>query len=162
MTRVLALVALWVGLAAPVSALTCMPFTIADSFDYAQKSPWRVIVVLGELSTPEPLDPYANLDHDAMPRDVSYPATLTGMQATTTGFDVPFSETVTVRVSCAGDSCAGTRDGVSMIAFVYVQDDGSLVLSAEPCGSDMFYHPTQAQIRLIERCMANPSRCSGK
>lgn len=136
LARMLALVAALAG-ATEAAALSCMAPDVRRSFRDAQAAPETYVIVQGMLTMQNP--------------NRSRVGRLEGHMATRDGFTRPFSARVRLRHTCLGPWCGSVSPG-AVLAFVQRNGDGYLIQEG-PCSGNVFYSPTEQQIRQVIRCL---------
>lgn len=156
MIRFMSLIAALLMTTGPVMALSCYPADATDYFWQAQQSPDRYIVVHGTVSVrSEPTPSHRSPDR----KGITYRGTFSGKQATKSGFKTVEDFDVIVRVTCVASWCGGPVSGQPVLAFLKKTRSGYELLSS-PCNDLLVRNPSGADLRSVDRCMVNPSRCA--
>ncbi|WP_438956567.1 hypothetical protein [Cognatiyoonia sp.] len=144
--------------AAQASALSCMRPDVATTFLQMNEVPEPVYVLRGTFEFDESLQSQGVVNEPRDPDPI--PATFTGHGLTLDGFTSRFLRPVIVQPVCYGSWCGSMAAGEEVITFAKgVGDD--IVLEANPCGSTVFYEPTQTMIDDLVSCIRG-NRCEPK
>ncbi|AWI84470.1 hypothetical protein CEW88_12715 [Alloyangia pacifica] len=133
---------LLLGVASPAFALKCLPPDVARDVRAAKSEQTEWIAVNGMLET------------GPVPRSSGeVPARFWGWALGRAGFDRPFDQRITLRVSCYGPWCGEARTGP--MAALLKREEGRLVLIADPCNANRWPGPSARQVRaLVKSCGA--------
>ncbi|SLN39858.1 hypothetical protein ROA7450_01899 [Roseovarius albus] len=141
----------------PVLALSCLPPDVARTYNFAQESEDRFVVVYGELSFDEVKLPQTDWENqEATPPDTFIPATLKGQSLDQTGFAKPFVQEITMNARCFGPWCAGGTSDLDYLAFLKETDEGYL-LELDPCGGMAFVQPSKETLNKVKACFQGKS-----
>lgn len=152
MTRIALIITLLLA-GVEASALSCRAPDIATTFQEADASSDRYLVVTGRLSFDAALLPAAPQDapNKTQP-DTLIPARLDGYSLTRQGFTTRFTRDIVLNAQCFGPWCARPVPNTAYLAFVKLTDDG-YQLDAGPCGFWLFPNPTRAQKTRAQHCL---------
>lgn len=133
-------------------ALSCLPPDVARTFNFAQESEDRFIVVHGQLKFDETKLPQTDWENQgATPPNTFIPATLTGQSLDQTGFSKSFDQEITINARCLGPWCAGGVSDHEYLAFLKETEEG-YSLELDPCGGMAFVEPNTEALSKVEAC----------
>lgn len=133
-------------------ALSCMPWTLEDSYARAAESRDAYVVVLGQIAFAERDLPPLDWDRQQVtPPETRVSGRIEGQALGPGGFATPFSGPLTLVVQCFGPWCAHLKDGARYLAFLRKVVDG-YELHADPCTQMGWQDPTVAQIDRVLAC----------
>lgn len=146
---------LWIAIALSLvanqaAALSCMRPDVATTFNQMNEVPEDVYVLRGTLDFDESLLPQGAVNEERTPEPIQ--ATFNGNGLTLEGFTSSFGSPVVVQSICYGPWCGGVGSGKDLITFAKVIDD-DIVIEVDPCGSTVFYEPTQSMIEDLKSCI---------
>lgn len=148
----LLLAALLFGLSAPpAEALSCRRPDVARSFQAADTSPERYVVVLGQLDFDATPPPKTRPGQPPQPRRLR--ARLQGRGVTPTGFGAWVDRDITVEITCVSAWCGSVPKFEQMLMFLRQSGNG-LTLEAGPCPQFHFPSPTAADLATLRRCLS--------
>lgn len=136
-----------------VAALSCMPHSVEATYQAAQDSAQRYVVVQGQLDFDAGQLPKkrGKLDNDA--KTVVLRGRLTGASLSAAGFVTPYAKPVRVTLACFGPWCGAVTSGAQVLAFVE-QGAGGPMVTVTPCGGDLFERPTRQMLRAVQQCFS--------
>lgn len=142
--------------ATQAAALTCVRPGPVQSFQMAQDSPDRYIVLYGSLSADPALFPPS--DGSLTPQLPSIldpapvPASFTGHSLTREGFTRDASGPLLLQPTCAGPWCGGPPGRGPLLAFARLTEAGP-VIEIDPCRTWVYPLPSLAVLELLAACM---------
>lgn len=142
--------ALLLALPQPAEALSCLRPDIARSYQQADRSKDRYIMVLGTLAFDPALLPETGAGNTA---PTTIPARLNGQPITPNGFGKPFQRPVTLEISCAGSWCGSVPAGTEMLMFLR-QTAAGYTLDVGPCPGSAFVQPSEETLATARRCLS--------
>lgn len=150
--RTLMISTLVVATALPAAAMTpsCGRTDPVELYREAHASADRFVILLGQLQTEEDL---AELDNQHEP----FVAPFTGHQLTSQGFTEPLEAPVEVTHFCDASFlglCGSIMPGRETLLFARQAEDGSLHVTAGPCGQWAQQFVTPEEIEELTACAA--------
>lgn len=138
--------------AAPVSALSCQPWSHLHAWHAAAQVETLYLIVRGSLLFDETELPVTDWDNQQVrPQLTQLSAYLTGDQLGRNGFATSFRQSVTLEVLCYGPWCASAVSGESYVLFVELREQ-DFVVSINPCGGSILPAAEQIESDLMN-CM---------
>ena len=137
--------------AGPLQALSCLPPDVASAYRMASDSEDRYIAVLGRaIFDSAALTPdRGRID----PRSKSTIGRFDGESFTLDGARRPYGAEIEVVAECWASWCGQPVSGRPFVGFLRMEDSRP-VLSADPCGTMIFYDPAPEDIARLSDCMA--------
>ena len=132
------------------AALSCMRPDVATTFNQMNAVPEDVFVLRGILTFDESLLPQGVFNEERNPEPI--PARFVGKGLTLEGFTARFESPVIVQSVCFGPWCGAVGAGDEIITFAKVLGD-KIVVEVDPCGSTVFYEPTQSMVEDLKSCI---------
>ncbi|MEM9108370.1 MAG: hypothetical protein AAGC96_22245 [Pseudomonadota bacterium] len=136
--------------AGQATALSCMRPDVATTFNQMNAVPEDVYVLRGILTFDEGLLPQGVVNEERNPEPI--PARFVGKGLTLDGFTARFESPVIVQSLCFGPWCGAVGAGDEIITFAKVLGD-KIVVEVDPCGSTVFYEPTQSMVEDLKSCI---------
>ena len=145
-------------IAAPLSALSCMPYGIPEALQDVIKAKEGYVAATGILTFDQRALPKVDMSRqDKTPPVTRISARLKGQALTKSGFTHPFNRTLALEVSCFGPWCASAVSGKNVLAFLK-QTSAGYVLATNPCGGLVFYEPSVKTLDKVIQCYIK-NRC---
>ena len=139
-------------MAAPLHALSCMPYGLPEALHDVSTSKDGYIAVTGTLSFEEDKLPFPDWDNQQdTPPLTKIKANFKGKVLGRTGFKKSFSTALIINVHCYGPWCAGAKSNKQVLAFLKQSPNG-YSLEISPCGDHLFYKPSKADLNTVKRC----------
>jgi hypothetical protein len=136
----------------PVLALSCAPYGPVDAYLDAAASDQAYVVVEGTLTfSPGDLPKGGITAEGDQPRDVVFPASVTGFSLTRDGFKARFVRTVRVRALCYGPWCATLQSGSRYLMFLEKHGAG-YELEVNPCIGFAHSDPAPEDLDRVHAC----------
>lgn len=134
----------------PLHALSCLPASLARSYEQAADAEASYVVVLGTVDMQAEV-PERPVENDA--KDLALPGRLTGMTLSRRGFETPVSRDVTVLSACSGPWCGQFPvESSEAVMFVRLSEVGDWVLEMNACPTWHFPEPNEADIDALVQC----------
>ena len=139
--------------ALPAAALSCMRPDPVRLYTQARDAEARYRIVHGTLTAQETVRKRKTTGNDRFnPKPVHVKARLQGMQLGAGGFATPIDTPVTVTLACFASWCGGWPRSGQMLMSVEEGKDGGLIVTSDPCGSQIYPKPTRAELRRVLTC----------
>ena len=137
---------------AAAQALSCLPHDVAATFNEANASENRFVVVIGQLDFAAELLPKTDLNNQqGTPEETRIPATLTGKTLARGEFSQDYGQSIVLNAQCFGPWCASAVPGQEVLAFVNIDRDPAEV-TITPCGGNAFAKPTEEMRARVLAC----------
>ena len=139
--------------ALPASALSCLRPDPVRQYTQARDAEARYRIVHGTLTAQETIRKHKqDLSRQFEPKPIHVKARLQGMQLGKGGFATPIDTPVTVSLVCFASWCGGWPGSDQMLMNVEEGAKGELIVTSDPCGSQIYPKPTRAELRRVIAC----------
>ncbi|SIO31713.1 hypothetical protein [Vannielia litorea] len=139
--------------ALPVAALSCLPADPVRIYTQARDAEARYRIVHGTLTAQQTIRKHKqDMTRTTPPKPIRVKARLQGMQLGQGGFATPIDLPVTVEMVCYGPWCGNWPGAGQMLMSVEEQKGGQLVVTADPCLSQIYAKPTRQELDRVVRC----------
>lgn len=135
----------------PALSLSCIAPTVTGSFARFDAAAETYVVARGVITFDESALPPVVVVEPPPPALTNIPGQFEGVSLASEGFERPFSDDITVSVTCMGPWCGTARSGADILAFLRL-DGAGYTLEVTPCPGTFFEAPTKAQMETAQRC----------
>ncbi|NRB17498.1 MAG: hypothetical protein HRU33_07990 [Rhodobacteraceae bacterium] len=145
---------LFLAAAGPAAALSCMPATLAQAYDFFNEAPESYVVVVGQFAA-NPVK-LRETSH-AVVRRYRFTGKLADRQGYHTQLDTSVDVTLDKPDPMLDMSGGHVFPGTEVLAFLQ-KSKGKYLLSSSDCSSTQFYNPTSRDKQKITSCISG-RRC---
>lgn len=149
MKSLIAAIAL-VSIAGQAAALSCVRPDPVATFARVSAADETYYLLYGTLDFEAVKQPKGLVNERQNPAPVA--ARFDGFALNQSGFNTPYKTAAVLQITCAGPWCGSQESGVKSLFFAQVQDD-QIVVTASPCGGNIFATPQPDVLDAMTACM---------